>query len=122
MTNLTHHITTAMRLYASKKFTEAQAQYEAALALDPTYTIALHGISACQFQQEQWDTSIATAEKILTIDPNDADAQGHISRCWMRKGDVPRAEAEAAKEKVIRWRLQLKEQKAAEDAKKSSGG
>jgi tetratricopeptide (TPR) repeat protein len=122
MTNLTQHITTAMRFYAAKKFAEAQAEYEKALALDPTYTIALHGISACQFQREQWDASIATAEKILTIDANDADAQGHISRCWMRKGDVPRAEAEAAKEKVIRWRLQLKEQKAAEDAKKGAGG
>jgi tetratricopeptide (TPR) repeat protein len=118
MTTLPQLITSAMRSYAGKRFAEAKAQYEAALALDPTYTIALHGISACLFQMEKWDESIAAAEKILVLDPNDADAQGHISRCWMRKGDVPRAELEAAKEKTIRWKLQLKEQKAADEAKK----
>lgn len=106
-----------MRFYQSKKFEEAKAQYEAALALDPSFTTALHGVALCFFQQEKWDESIVTAEKILVIDPNDADAQGHISRCWMRKGDVPRAEMEAAKEKTIRWKLQLREQKAAEKPK-----
>src|SRR5262245_17531346 len=112
MTDLTTRITTAMRLYAAKKFDLARAEYEAALAIDPKYTIALHGVAACHFQMERWDESIAAAEKVLAIDPMDADAQGHISRCWMRKGDVPRAEQEAAKEKMIRWKLQLKEQKS----------
>lgn len=121
MPDLAQLITEAMRLYAQKQFAAAQVRYEAALAADPKYTVALHGIAACQFQMEQWDASIATAEKILFLDPDDADAQGHISRCWMRKGDVPRAEAEAAKEKVIRWRLQLREQKAAGDSAKPSG-
>ncbi|HKE02351.1 MAG TPA: tetratricopeptide repeat protein, partial [Planctomycetota bacterium] len=76
-------------------------------------TMALHGVAMCLFKQERWDESIAVAERILQMDADDADAQGHISRCWMRKGDVPRAEAEAAKEKTIRWKLQLREQKAA---------
>lgn len=111
MSNLQQHILGAMRHYQSKRFDEARQQYEAALAVDPTFTTALHGIALCHFQQERWDESIAVAEKILAMDPDDADAQGHISRCWMRKGDVPRAEMEAAKEKTIRWKLQLREQK-----------
>ncbi len=111
MASLSEHITKAMKFFASKKFEEAKREYESALAVDPSFTTAMHGIAACLFQQERWDESIAVGEKILAIDANDADAQGHVSRCWMRKGDVPRAEAEAAKEKAIRWRLQLKEQK-----------
>jgi tetratricopeptide (TPR) repeat protein len=110
MSNLQQHILAAMRFYQQKKFEEARQQYEAALQVDPSFTVAMHGVAACYFQQENWDASIAAAEKILLLDPDDADAQGHISRCWMRKGDVPRAEAEAAKEKVIRWKLQLREQ------------
>lgn len=102
-----------MRFYQAKRFDEARAHYEAALTFDPKFTTAMHGVAACFFQQERWDESIAVAEKILAMDPNDADAQGHISRCWMRKGDVPRAELEAAKEKTIRWKLQLREQKQA---------
>jgi len=112
MPTLTEHLQAAMRYFALRRFEEAKAHYQAVLQIDPTFTTALHGVSACLFQQEKWDDSIAVAEQILKIDADDADAQGHISRCWMRKGDVPRAEAEAAKEKSIRWKLQLREQKA----------
>jgi tetratricopeptide (TPR) repeat protein len=122
MPSLTDHVSTAMRLFRSGKFEEAQAQYEAAFALEPSFTTALHGIAMCLFNRERWDESIAVAERILKIDPDDADAQGHISRCWMRKGDVPRAEAEAAKEKTIRWKLQLREQKAAGGGTPPAGG
>ncbi|MFN0206291.1 MAG: tetratricopeptide repeat protein [Planctomycetota bacterium] len=118
MSNLQHHILSAMRFYQNKKFDEARLQYEAALSVDPKFTTAMHGVALCLFQQEKWDASIAVAEKILVIDPDDADAQGHVSRCWMRKGDVPRAEMEAAKEKTIRWKLQLREANAAKGDKK----
>ncbi len=91
---------------------EAIACYQKALAEDPGFTDALHGLAQAYYAREDFDNCIATAQRILEIDPEDILAYTSISRAYQRKGMIPEAEEVGNKARVLGWKKQLQEQKA----------
>jgi len=101
----------ALDHYAEGRLAEAIADYEAALASDPTFLDAMHGLARAYQDREAYDQAIAVATRITELDPDDVLAHTSLSILYQRKGMVPEAEAEAAKARVLGWKQQLKQGK-----------
>lgn len=101
----------ALDHYAEGRLNEAIADYEAAIASDPTFLDAMHGLARAYQDSEAYDQAIAVAKRITELDPDDVLAHTSLSILYQRKGMVPEAEAEAAKARVLGWKQQLKQGK-----------
>ena len=97
-----------LKLFGENKHTEAIAEYERALAIDPDWTDCLHALATAQSKLERQDDAIATVNRIIELEPNDAFAYTSLSIFLMRKGQIPEAEAAAAKARMISWKEELK--------------
>lgn len=98
----------ALDHYAEGRLREAIADYEAAIAADPTFLDAMHGLARAYQDCEEFDKAIAIAHRITELDADDVLAHTSLSILYQRKGMVPEAEAEAAKARVLGWKQQLK--------------
>jgi tetratricopeptide (TPR) repeat protein len=105
------HYYAALDHYAEGRLNEAIADYEAAIAADPTFLDAMHGLARAYQDSEQFDQAIAVATRITELDPDDVLAHTSLSILYQRKGKVPEAEAEAAKARILGWKQQLKQGK-----------
>ncbi len=105
------HYFAGVDLFGERKYDEAVAEYRKALALDPRFADALHGVAQAYYAKEDFDAAIAAAREILELDPGDILAWTTISRSFQRKGMVPEAEEAAAKARIIGWKKELQEQK-----------
>src|SRR3954465_11770426 len=105
------HYYAALDLFAEEKYPEAVAAYQRAIAADPTFLDALHGLTRAYQDMKRFDEAIATAQKIAELDPNDILAHTSLSILYQNKGMVPEAEAEANKARILGWKQQLMEQK-----------
>jgi tetratricopeptide (TPR) repeat protein len=104
----------ALDHYAEGRLAEAIADYEAALASDPTFLDAMHGLARAYQDSEEYDKAIAAANRIVELDPDDVLAHTSLSILYQRKGMVPEAEAESAKARVLGWKQQLKQSKTSQ--------
>ena len=105
------HYYAALDHYAEGRLTEAIADYEAAIATDPTFLDAMHGLARAYQDAEQYDKAIAVANRITELDSDDVLAHTSLSILYQRKGMVPEAEAEANKARILGWKQQLKQGK-----------
>ena len=104
----------ALDHYAEGRQAEAIADYEAAIATDPTFLDAMHGLARVYQDTEQFDKAIEVANRITELDPDDVLAHTSLSILYQRKGMVPEAEAEANKARILGWKQQLKQGKTAQ--------
>ena len=100
----------AIDLIAEGKTDEAIAKYREAIALDEHYAEAWHGLSMALAEKQLFDEAIEAGKKLVELDPEDELAYTNLSRFYQQKGDVPEAEAWAAKARVQDWKRQLKEE------------
>ena len=98
----------ALDHYAEGRLTEAIAEFKAALASDPTFVDAMHGLARVYQDSEEFDRAIEVANRIVDFDPDDVLAHTSLSILYQRKGMVAEAEAEGAKARVLGWKQQLK--------------
>ncbi len=101
-------------LFASGKHDEAIRAYEQALAMDPAYTDALHGLAQSYAAKGELDRAIEAARRIAEIDPDDVLAQTSLSIFYQKKGMIPEAEAAAAQARILSWKQQLKEKQSSQ--------
>src|ERR1700723_70903 len=97
------HYYAGIDFFGEGKLDEAIAEYERAIALDPKFADALHGLAQAYYAKEDFDRTIE-AEDIL--------AWTTVSRAYQRKGMVPEAEEAGNKARVLGWKKELREQKA----------
>ena len=105
------HYYAALDLFADGKHDEAIAAYRAAIAADPSFTEAMHGLArACQ-ELERYDEAVEISERIAQLDPEDVLAHTSLSILYQKKGMIPEAEAEANKARILGWKQQLRADK-----------
>lgn len=105
------HYYAALDLFAEGKHDDAIAEYQRAIALDPNFTDALHGLSRAYQDLERYDEAIEISKRLAELDPDDILAHTSLSILYQKKGMVPEAEAEGNKARVLGWKQQLKEKK-----------
>ena len=91
----------------------AIAAYQAIIALDPNYTEAVHDLAHAYADGGNLDEAIVMARRLTELTPDDPLGFTLLSRFYQQKGMVPEAEAEAAKARMLDWKRQLLEKKAA---------
>jgi tetratricopeptide (TPR) repeat protein len=101
----------ALDHYAEGRLQEAIADYNAAIASDPTFLDAMHGLARAYQDSGAFDQAIEVANRIVQVDPDDVLAHTSLSILYQRKGMIPEAEAESAKARVLGWKQQLKQAK-----------
>jgi tetratricopeptide (TPR) repeat protein len=106
------HYYAGIDLFGEGKLDEAIAEYERALALDPKFADALHGVAQAYHAKQDFDRAIEAAERIIALDPDDILAWTSISRAYQRKGMIPEAEEAGNKARILGWKKELREQKA----------
>jgi tetratricopeptide (TPR) repeat protein len=98
----------ALDLMADGKLEEAVVAYKESLAVDPTFTEAMHGLARALQDLKRYDEAIVVAQQITELDPDDVLAHTSLSVLYQKKGMIPEAEAEGAKARVLGWKQQLK--------------
>ena len=107
------HFLAGLDLFAAGEEQRAIAQYHLALAADPGFTDAMHGLVRVYQDLDQLDQAVALARRISEADPEDVLAHTTLSILYQKKGMVPEAEAEANKARILGWKHQLRSQKKA---------
>lgn len=101
----------AVDCIAEGQLDEAIGKYKEAVALDPSFADAWEGLSMALADKELWAEAIDAAKKVVELNPGDQLGYTNVSRIYQRAGNVPEAEAWAAKGRVLDWKQQLKEGK-----------
>ena len=102
----------AVDCVAEGNLDEAIAKYREAVALDPSFADAWEGLSMALADKEHWEAAIDAAKKVVELNPDEQLGYTNVSRIYQRAGNVPDAEAWAAKARVLDWKQQLKDGKA----------
>ena len=105
------HFLAGLELFARGERQRAIAEYELALAADPRFTDAMHGLVRIYQDLDQLDEAVALAVRVSETDPEDVLAHTTLSILYQKKGMVPEAEAEANKARILGWKHQLRAQK-----------
>lgn len=106
------HYYAALDHFGEGRMQEAIDEYREALALDPGFADAMHGLARVLQDLERYDEAIEVAKRIAELQPDDILAHTSLSILYQRKGMVPEAEAEANKARILGWKKQLQDQKA----------
>jgi tetratricopeptide (TPR) repeat protein len=103
-----HHYYAALDLVLEGHNDRAVEEYRQAVAADPKFTDALHGLSRALQDLNRFDEAIEVSRQIPEIDPDDILAHTSLSILYQKKGMVPEAEAEGNQARVLGWKQQLK--------------
>ncbi len=106
------HFLAGLDLFAAGEEERAIAEYRSALAADPGYTDAMHGLVRIYQDLEEIEEAVALARRISETDPEDVLAHTTLSILYQKKGLVAEAEAEANKARILGWKHQLRAQKS----------
>jgi tetratricopeptide (TPR) repeat protein len=101
----------AIDLYAEEKYDDAIAMYNQALAVDPKFTDAVHGLAMCYQAKGDLDAAIELTKRYIEQEPEDILAFTNLSMFYQKKGMIKEAEAAGAEARRLDWRRQLKEAK-----------
>jgi tetratricopeptide (TPR) repeat protein len=95
-------------LFAEGEYDGAIAAYEEALALDPGFVDALHGLAMAYAEKGQVEAAIAAAKRITEASADDPLGYTSLSILYQRAGRIAEAEAAANQARVLEWKHQLK--------------
>ncbi len=87
---------------------EAAAGFRAALAADPGFLDARHGLVRALQDAGAYDEALAEAHALAEQAPEDVLAQTALSILYQRKGMIPEAEEAATRAKLLGWKLELR--------------
>jgi tetratricopeptide (TPR) repeat protein len=104
------HYDRAIDLVAEGDLDGAIAAYREALALEPAFTDAIHGLAMAYADKGMYDQAIEWGKRLVELTPDDTLAHTSLSMFYQRKGMIAEAEAEGAKARVLDWKRQLAEQ------------
>lgn len=103
-----------MELLAAGSAGEAAEAFRSAITLDPAHIEAHHGLVRALRDAGLVEQSIAAAQALCVLTPNDPLAHTALSISLQHAGRVPEAEAAAGRARILEWKIQL--QRPAEDS------
>jgi tetratricopeptide (TPR) repeat protein len=94
-------------LFAEGKYDDAIAAYDAALALDPGFVDALHGLAMAHAEKGDLEAAIAAAKRITEAAADDPLGFTSLSMLYQRAGKIAEAEAAGNQARVLEWKREL---------------
>lgn len=107
------HYYAALDAFSEGELEQAVESYRRAIALDGSFTDAMHGLSRALQDLGRFDEAIEVSKRISELDTEDILAYTSLSILYQRKGMVPEAEEWSTKAKLLGWKKELKEKKEA---------
>ena len=101
----------AVDLYADEKYDDAIELYKQALAQDPKFIDAIHGLTMCYQAKGDLDSAIELTLRYIEHEAEDILAWTNLSMFYQKKGMIPEAEKAGAEARRLDWKRQLKEGK-----------
>jgi tetratricopeptide (TPR) repeat protein len=98
----------AVNAFGDEKLDESIEYYKQALALDPLYQDALHGLGMALFNRGRIDEAIAVARKLIEIDQDDILAHTSLSMFYQSQGRIEEAEKEGNVARILGWKQELR--------------
>ncbi len=108
MTDRKTYYLAGLKLFGIDQHAAAIEEYQKALALSPDWTDVMHALATAYSKLGRHDEAIATVQRVIELDPDDAFAYTSLSIFLQRKGLIPEAEAASAKARMISWKQELK--------------
>jgi len=97
----------ALDQLAQGSASEAVRGFRAAIAADPNYFEAHHGLIRALRDAGRLEQSVAAALALTALTPNDPLAHTALSISLQQAGHIPEAEAAAARARVMEWKAEL---------------
>lgn len=98
----------AVNAFGDEKLDESIDYYQKALAMDPDYQDALHGLGMALFNRGRIDEAITTARKLIEIDKDDILAHTSLSMFYQAQGRIEEAEKEGNVARILGWKQELR--------------
>lgn len=98
----------ALNLLSRGDAAGAVESFRAALAQDPDYYEAHHGLIRALRDAGQLEQSIGAALALTALTPDDPLAHTALSISLQQGGHIPEAEAAAARARIVEWKVQLR--------------
>lgn len=86
----------------------AVESFRAAIAQDPDYYEAHHGLIRALRDAGQLEQSVGAALALTALTPDDPLAHTALSISLQQAGHIPEAETAAARARIVEWKAQLK--------------
>jgi Flp pilus assembly protein TadD len=94
-------------LIASGSAAEAVQSFREAIAADPNYFEAHHGLIRALREAGRLEQSVAAALALTALTPTDPLAHTALSISLQQAGHIPEAEAAAARARILEWKAEL---------------
>src|SRR2546429_3552417 len=91
----------AIDLFADGKLDEAVETYRAAIALDPAYSDAWHGLAMAYSELKQHDKAVEAGRRLRGLGPRDPPRPTRLSRFFPAAGMIAAAAARSAKAGMV---------------------
>ncbi len=92
---------------AAGSVAEAVQSFRAAIAADPNFFEAHHGLIRALRDVGRMEQSVAAALALTALTPNDPLAHTALSISLQQAGHVPEAEAAATRARIMEWKAAL---------------
>ena len=96
-----------MELLAAGSPDEAAQSFRAAIDAAPAHVEAHHGLVRALRDAGQLEQSVAAAQALAALTPEDPLAHAALSISLQHAGRVPEAEAAAGRARILEWKIQL---------------
>jgi Flp pilus assembly protein TadD len=96
---------------------EAVQSFRAAIAADPDFFEAHHGLIRALREAGRLEQSVGAALALTALTPNDPLAHTALSISLQQAGHVPEAEAAAARARILEWKAELQSPPAGDAAR-----
>ena len=80
-------------LARTSRYGDAMAEFEAAMALDPSARYVLSSLGQAQYALGRYQAAVSTLAGAVRENPGDTDAWFHLGRTWLLLGDYSQAVA-----------------------------
>ena len=100
----------AIDAFGDGKLEAAIELYQKALAIDPNYQDALHGLGRVFYDLGRFDDAVATAKRLIEIDNEDVLAHTSLSMAYLGQGHIEAAEKEGNVAKIMGWKHDLRKE------------